>query len=69
MYALCFFERSGICFVRVRICCVKYIKYDFTIMWENELRPSLWITVSNDVLYFLRVSSSHIKIKGKGKYT
>ena len=38
MYALCFFERSGICFVRVRICCIKYIKYDFTILWGKWIK-------------------------------
>lgn len=64
IYGLCFFVCSGICFVRVRICCIKYIKYGFTVMWENELRSSLWITISNNVLSFLRVSLSQKKGKG-----
>ena len=34
-------------------------------MWGNELRPSLWITVSNNVLSFL---SKFKPEKGKGKY-
>lgn len=33
-------------------------------MWENELRSSLWITISNNVLSFLRVSLSQKKGKG-----
>lgn len=34
-------------------------------MWGNELRPSLWITVCNNVLSFL---SEFKPEKGKGKY-
>lgn len=30
-------------------------------MWENELRPSLWIAISNDI--FFRMSSNQIKGK------
>lgn len=37
IYVLCFFVCLGICFVRVKICCLKCIKYGFTVMWENEL--------------------------------
>lgn len=37
IYVLCFFVCLEICFVRVKICCIKCIKYGFIVMWENEL--------------------------------
>lgn len=47
------------------VCCIKYIKYDFTIIWENELRPLCGLPFLT--MPFLRVSLNQIIIKRKGK--
>lgn len=56
MYALCFSVRSVIFLLGSGfVYYIKYIKHDFTIMWESEFRPSLCITISSNKISFLRV--------------
>lgn len=56
MYALCFSVCSVIFLLGSEfVYYIKYIKYDFTVTWESEFRPSLWFTISSNKISFLRV--------------
>ena len=53
---------SGSTFVSYK----KYVEYDFKIMWENELRSNYRLSISNNILSFLRMSLNQIKLKERG---